>query len=575
MPSFVSKVLVGAIGAAAIALPLVAAAPASAAPEWTDLPAGDQPAANPLKGFIPFRGEFDTFPHSMEWSYFPVNAVMNKPGTFDWSTIDAALDDVKARGHQTAMRFYLDLPGQPSGVPDYLLDNDLVETRSYDDYGNNGISVSPDYDDPDLVAAMTTFIDALGERYDGDPRLGYLTLGLIGFWGEWHTYPYNGDGQPNWMANEDTQLSVLNAFVDSFEETPLEVRYPSTLNKDLPIGYHDDSFAYSTKQSNRGWHFMDEMLRVGTQDKWQEYSIGGELRPELQLCIFTPTGCQGADRPDPEGDYDFPGSVAQTHATWMMNHRAFTPGYDEVTQANAIAASQSLGYAFRATRAAVSATDPRQTTVAVEIANDGVAPFYRKWPIELAAIDADGDIVWSEATDWLVRSIPSMESRQFETTVDLSGLPDGDYSVILQIPNPMEGGMPVRFGNEAQDLDVDGWLTIGSAAIEAEGAVTPTPTPTPSPSTAPTAAPTPTSGPTPAPAPSAVSPVPTDGDGSSMPPTPTGVSGGASSSPELAETGSTSGPAVALATGGGLLLVGVGTAAVAMGIRSRRSTRSH
>jgi hypothetical protein len=30
------------------------------------------------------------------------------------------------------------------------------------------------------------FIAALGRRYDGDSRIGFITAGLLGGWGEWH-----------------------------------------------------------------------------------------------------------------------------------------------------------------------------------------------------------------------------------------------------------------------------------------------------------------------------------------------------------------------------------------------------
>jgi len=95
--------------AAALAAPALAVAPATAAgPAWTPLGEGPRPEANPLKGFIPFAGDWDAFPHSMEWSYFPLDSVVTGPGTYDWTAFDAELDEIAARGHQTALRFYLD-----------------------------------------------------------------------------------------------------------------------------------------------------------------------------------------------------------------------------------------------------------------------------------------------------------------------------------------------------------------------------------------------------------------------------------------------------------------------------------
>ncbi|WP_285245570.1 hypothetical protein [Pseudarthrobacter sp. fls2-241-R2A-127] len=141
----------------------------------------------------------------MEWFYIPVNAVVTGAGTYNWSALDSQLNAIASRGHQAVFRFYLDYPGRPTGVPKYLLDAGLA-THSYADYGNQGISVSPNYDDPRLVQALNAFITGFGARYDGDPRIGFIEMGLLGFWGEWHTYPHDGyasrkTGQPRPPTN--------------------------------------------------------------------------------------------------------------------------------------------------------------------------------------------------------------------------------------------------------------------------------------------------------------------------------------------------------------------------------------
>ena len=327
------------------------------------------------------------------------------------------------------------------------------------------MSVSPDYDDPALRAAIDGFVAALGERYDGDARIGYLQAGLVGFWGEWHTWPYNGtEGQEDWMPSPAVQEEVLTAFVDAFDETELEVRNPDAINASMPIGYHDDSFALSTMTSELGWHFMDNMVAVGATEKWREFSIGGELRPELQPCLFSAAGCPVIEE---GGDNDFEGSLEQTHATWMMNHHAFATGYPEPDRSAALAASQSLGYSFRVTEALVPTTTGTggSAEVGVTVANDGVAPFYEDWPVTLAVVDASGTVVTTAATDWLVSDVPSGEERTLTTTLDLSGVPAGEHTLVAQVTNPLEGGMPIRFANAAQDADVDGWLTLGALAV--------------------------------------------------------------------------------------------------------------
>ncbi|WP_285114312.1 DUF4832 domain-containing protein [Leifsonia sp. fls2-241-R2A-40a] len=452
--------------AGALALTAVAATPAAAGgPGWRPLAPAAEPQVNPLKGFIPFQGSYDKFPYSMEWAYFPLNSVMTGPGTFDWSAMDTALDDIASRGHQTALRFYLDYPGRPSGIPRYLRDGGLV-THSYDDYGNNGVSVSPDYDNPALRSALDTFIAALGARYDGDARVGFVQAGLIGFWGEWHTYPYNGDaGEPNWMPSDATQREVLTDFISAFHSTRLMVRNPNAMNADLPIGYHDDSFALETKASSLGWHFMDNMAAAGATEKWKTQPIAGELRPELQGCIFSAAGCPVLED---GGDNDFPGSVTQTHSSWLIDHYAFQTGYSAADKPAALKAAQSLGYSFRVTSAFLpAAATGGHATVGLTIANRGVAPFYYDWPLTLALVDKKGTIAKTIATDWRVSTVASGASARFTKDVDVRGLGAGRYTVVAQVTNPLPGGVPVRFANQAQDADRDGWLTLGAMTVAA------------------------------------------------------------------------------------------------------------
>ncbi|WP_223230899.1 DUF4832 domain-containing protein [Microbacterium jejuense] len=457
---------------AALALALVAtiastASTATAAPPadhdgWRSLAAGAEPDSNPLKGFIPFAGDYPDFPHSMEWSYFPLDAVMTGPGTFDWTAVDTTLDAVAARGHQTTLRFYLDYPQRESGIPQFLLDGGL-ETYAYTEFGNT-TSVIPDYDDPALLAALDQFVAALGDRYDGDPRLGFVQAGLIGFWGEWHTWPYNGDGLPDRMPTAENQARVLEDFLDAFDETDIEVRYASSANAGLDVGYHDDSFALTTKPSPYGWYFMDQLLAAGAQDKWQTNSIGGELRPELQSCIFSADGCPVIQE---GGDNDFDGSVAVTHASWLINHYAFATGYTGADRDRALAGARSLGYSLRVTEARISAQQPHSDLLDVGLAveNVGVAPFYYDWPIAVALADQRGRIVQQWTTDGTLDTIAVGAEQRFTAQLDTTSVKPGRYTVLVQGTNPLASGQPVRFANADQDSVVDGWLTLGRTTV--------------------------------------------------------------------------------------------------------------
>ena len=44
----------------------------------------------------------------------------------------------------------------------------------YDEHDHHGHSLSPAYSNPHLRAALVHFIAALGARYHGDPRIGFI-----------------------------------------------------------------------------------------------------------------------------------------------------------------------------------------------------------------------------------------------------------------------------------------------------------------------------------------------------------------------------------------------------------------
>ena len=414
------------------------------------------PTNNPLKGFIPYAGSYSNMPYSMEWGYLPLRTLMTGPTNFDWSSLDTLLGQIASRGHQTAFRIYVDYPAQPTGIPQYLLDAGLV-THTYTDYGNNDLSVSPDYENPLLGQALTNFIAALGARYDGDPRIGFITVGLLGFWGEWHTYPYK-----NWFASITVQDEVLSAYEAAFARTKLLVRRPAGTNPTgRRFGYHDDSFVYETIDPP-SWMFLGLLKDAGETDKWRTQPIGGEVRPEVQPCMWDPnqTNCV------PPGQ-EFSNCVALTHASWMLNQAAFAPGFTGSQQSLAVAGSSMLGYELYIPNASlVDASVSEPLTTSLQVWNKGVAPFYYDWPVQLAALNGSNALVKTWTTSWkLSLVLPTVTNTVWTWSQTNHGLPAGKYKLVLRVQNPLLGGAPLLFANQAQDSDLPGWLSLGQVSI--------------------------------------------------------------------------------------------------------------
>jgi hypothetical protein len=422
------------------------------------------PVDNPLKGFVPYESATAAavFPHSLEWFYIPLAELMPSARTFDWAPFERHLTAIAARGHHAVMRVYLDYPGTKPGTPKFLLAAGVL-ARNYDGRKNNGRSVSPDYEDPRLRAALADFIAAFGAKYDGDPRLGFITVGLLGYWGEWHTSDHR-----EWFASKTVQWEVMDAYLRAFHRTKLLLRYPAgpndpyyADNRDLAMGYHDDSFAWATMPTGdpKSWFFLDRMTRAAALDKWRTQPIGGEVRPEVWDTLWNdPTGA-------PKGQGYGP-CVEATHATWLMNSGVFRKGLDGDRRERALAGARRLGYEFHVAEAALESTPDHGLHVSVRLRNTGVAPFYYPWPLELGVLDSAGQLVATWRTDWnLTRILPDGASHGFDSMRAGLNLPAGDYRVLLRAVSPLPHGLPLRFANQVQDANLPGWVTLGTVKL--------------------------------------------------------------------------------------------------------------
>ena len=516
------KVLVVLAAALTLLAPTAAhAAPAGppprpAAPSSPDpalqahpLTAAAGPVDNPLKGWAKFYSpgadQNVGYPHSLTWGYFGLSEIMTSASTcasYNWSIVDSMLAETANQGNQAAIRIYLTYPGgtgshPANAIPPCFAGN--VANRA-DTYWN---VTHPDYDSPFALTALKNFIAAFGARYDGDPRLGFIHLGLVGLWGEWHTWPYDtdtADGRPNYMPTDANGAQLVAAFDNAFNTTKLEIRYPDAAGgaaNTRDIGYHDDSFCYREGSPLQGvtlpaslggasYAQLQRALATGTENKWITSSIGGELRPEIQSTAFQswPGGSGAVD--------NLKACIELSHATWMINEQS--AGYP-AGDANVGAAVRLMGYNLTVDNAYYKDTASGATTVGVRIANTGVAPFYYPWTVTLGLKNSTGTVVRTWDTPWDLRKVQPLSIRNFpdwnvgadpsyrdfgyrqyfQHGVDLSGLAAGGYQWVLRVKNPLEStsaaAKKLRFANATQQAD--GWLGLGAVTVGGSNGGTP------------------------------------------------------------------------------------------------------
>ena len=125
-----------------------------------------------------------------------------------------------------------------------------------------------------------------------------------------------------------------------------------------------------------------------------------------------------------------------------------------------------MGYEYHVAAVAIGESIDGKRTVALELENRGVAPFYYNWPVSFGLI-ADGKVVKTFAGTGKLRGIlPGEPLRRWSDALDLKGMGVGKYKLAVRVANPMPKGIPLRFANAAQDADVVGWLTLGDVEVK-------------------------------------------------------------------------------------------------------------
>lgn len=424
------------------------------------------PADNPLKGLVPYAGERrDKFPHSLEFNYLPLSKLMTGYDTFNWQPLEDLLNDIAGRNHQAVFRIWMEYPDHKDGIPKFLEDDGLkvtewlyTETQPFPPAPIR----TPDYADLKLRRALNNFIAAMGKKYDGDARIGFITAGLLGTWGEWHNYP-----RTELMAPKAVQLEVMAAYENAFRTTPVLLRYPAgpnsfhyADNSKRRFGYHDDSFAWATLDTGReedNWYFVPAMKAAGPEvvNRWKLQPIGGEIRPEIWGQVFD-ASADTSKSPTPNSGQNFRECVQTTHASWLLDSGMFQEKQSPKRIANATKAVQQMGYEFHVSSVSLQ-QQADQLKLTLKVKNTGVAPFYYNWPVEVA--------VWSgekrgpqniKKTNWPVTGLLPGKLRIWETT--LAAKPD--YSIAIRIVNPLKNGLPLRFANEKERQLKGGWLRV-------------------------------------------------------------------------------------------------------------------
>lgn len=400
---------------------------------------------NPYKGWVGWAGEYGksesikydqwedgAFYYDYDTVYLAVRWRELQPNSDqDWE-LDAILEkyDIPewiAAGKRVNFRFVMDNPEELNGaerrmdIPDWLYE-ELVEANGvdgagtfyHDKTGSMGLGwdqagFSPNYYSEKMIERHDEIIRKLAEYFDDTSITAFVQVGSIGHWGEFHTWP---DGTGVW-PNPSTCAKYMEPYVKYFKNVKLGVRKPYPYAAENDFGLFNDIFGVDAGTPEFYNYFMNgdtdmnggatdaEIAASKMPDFWKTNYSGGEFaRGQVREHITNDLAKDGS-----KGVMSSLDQVRYTHVSWLGPCSAADLEVNEIAasvyETNVLAMQKLMGYNFALEKISKISTVKQNVGVAVNMVwnNEGVAPFYYEWPVELSLIDANGKVVWTQLFD--------------------------------------------------------------------------------------------------------------------------------------------------------------------------------
>jgi hypothetical protein len=343
----------------------------------------------------PFRGSYewlDSAPQPAGWpvvdSYARIGWRELEPqqGVYDFTYLDKELAQAKARGGKLGLRIMPACTGcSPTSieVPDYLK---ALMPQGFWFPLNGTNNYAPDWNSAAYLDRLNRLLQALGQRYDNDPRLGWVEISAYGDWGEWHVtgwpYPSPTGATPITDANA---RKIVDMNVAAFPHKRLLMLHDDqaalayALSLSPAIGIRNDCLGDQ-------WftNAMTALLPI-IKDRWKTAPIITEY------CY---------QHPQSAGFRLAAGQIQTFHVAMIGNGNmdplsSFSAADQSLFRSN----NEAAGYRFILNNMTLPShvTPGSSFTLDASWSNLGATPSYTQWSVSLRLSDpATGAVVWQE-----------------------------------------------------------------------------------------------------------------------------------------------------------------------------------
>lgn len=352
----------------------------------------------------------------------------------------------KNEGKKCVLRFVCDIPDTKphSDIPEWLReipDNGVEYSNSY------GMGFSPNYNNERFIEEHRKAIEALGEAFGKDDFIAYIELGSLGHWGEWHVN--SGQGLDK-FPSEEICRQYVEPYIAAFPNATLLMRRPFSFVRDYGMGVFND--VIGSEDASRGWlnwienggeytNSEEPMILPPVPNIWNNYALGGEITSQYPMSSIV------TDRLD-----NMIALLKDSHFTFI-GPNCPVAHVEQLRYPEGVSTMlKYIGYRIGIDKAIFTRnTVNNDLSLKLKIHNNGVAPFYKKWPLYVYELDEDENVIGKIETNFDITSLKGGNSAAIEVylgkTDTISDMPD--YAVGIE--NPITGENEILFDNPTMD----------------------------------------------------------------------------------------------------------------------------
>lgn len=412
---------------------------------------------NPLMGFAIDADQVEEAEnHALVYVDVTFRELEPEEGTFDFEAIEKNnhLKHWKDSGKHVVFRFISDYPGSEEhlDIPDWLYEKTDGDGAFYNN--SYGMGYAPNYNNPIFIEHHAKAIEALGKHFGQDHFFGFVQLGSLGHWGEWHSYFETGVDK---IPDEETREQYILPYLEAFPNAKIMMRQPFEAADIHGFGIYNDMTGHVEETidwldtiQNGGQYDQtsEEGGLISMENAWKTVPIGGEFTSSIPMHEMI---VQNIDQ-----TLKF---LKASHTTYLGPR---VPNkYDDTSdlfQEGTKKVLEAIGYRIGIKEMEMDISRfSDKIKIKLLWENTGLAPMYWDWLAYLYLENSSGELIDKIMIDIKLSKLLPGIVKKTKNEIHLEYPSEEDYSLYIGIEDPERNEPAVYF---AMDTERKGTLSL-------------------------------------------------------------------------------------------------------------------